>query len=51
MSVFRTEYTVCFNGFIIYLFVTLVCLNESQNTIEIKISSKDRRKYSKSFSI
>jgi hypothetical protein len=51
MSAFCTEYTVCFNGFIIYLFVALVFLNECQNTIEIKVSSKDRRKYSKSSSI
>ena len=48
MSVFRTEYTVCFDSFIIYLSVTVVCQNERQNTVEIKISSKDRRNYSKS---
>jgi hypothetical protein len=42
VSVFRTEHTVCFDRFIIFLSVTVVCLNERQHTVEIKISSKDR---------
>jgi hypothetical protein len=48
MSVFRSEYTVYSDRFIIYSFVTVVCINECQDTIEIKMSSKDRRKYLKS---